>query len=44
MIALHNHIFEIIMRFCFINYDYLASNYLLKENIVFEQSATNDQL
>ena len=27
------------MCFCFYNYDYLASNYLLKGNIVSEQSA-----
>ena len=28
------------MCFCFYNYDYLARTYLLKQNIVSEQSAT----
>ena len=44
MIAFQNHYIGIIFCFCFSNYEYLASNYLLKENALFEKSSTNFEI
>ena len=46
MTAFLNHYIRNSISFCFGNYgaSLLASNYLLKENIVFEQSSTNVEI